>query len=562
MTTTSEGSESPSISYAGSALASSTTYYWRIKFWDDSDAEGDWSTTTATFSLAAASGTSPTLPIFRETLQYLTYTYDSVGNVTKIEDDSLTLTAGTVDYTYDDLYRLKSASTTGATITPYQESYTYSSIGNILTKSDIGSCSYAETNYANPHAATTIGGVSQTYDQNGNLTTTGAGDTYTWNYRNQLTETTNTTGTTSYGYDHNGNRVFKTADTDTAIYPSQYYTVEGATSTKYIYAGDMLVATIEDDTPAPKTYYNHQDHLNSTRISTDQFGYTVNELDYFPFGDTRIDNDYTDFRQHIQHTSNYKDDETSLIYRGARYYDGKTGRFTSMDPYVFGDLKAIINDPQLMNTYGYARNNPLIYHDPNGELPILIPFIAGAIIGAGTVYHANDNVKANVNSAVNSGLANLTANGNTAQYNQSVVQMSNDNVVWDATISNPEMAGFAVGVTGAAAAIPGAAGIANVATMEAGVGLGYVGKMTVGAAAYEYVAANALRSTPDMIQAYTNLSPSNYRTWSDLITTTGLLYGPGVVDDYAGALYDITESAVHLSEDAGLRRKDDDKDSH
>lgn len=39
------------ISYAGSALNQGTTYYWRIKFWDDSGAAGAWSAETATFTM-------------------------------------------------------------------------------------------------------------------------------------------------------------------------------------------------------------------------------------------------------------------------------------------------------------------------------------------------------------------------------------------------------------------------------------------------------------------------------------------------------------------------------
>jgi hypothetical protein len=55
MSSTTQGTRSPNLSYSGASLASSTTYYWRIKFWDDKNAEGAWSTTTATFSLASSS---------------------------------------------------------------------------------------------------------------------------------------------------------------------------------------------------------------------------------------------------------------------------------------------------------------------------------------------------------------------------------------------------------------------------------------------------------------------------------------------------------------------------
>ncbi|QQR65359.1 hypothetical protein IPH92_02135 [Candidatus Kaiserbacteria bacterium] len=70
--TTSNGTRIADISYSGTVLASSTTYYWRIKFWDAASAEGSWSTTTSTFSLAAASSS---------TTSSTSYTYDDSGNL-------------------------------------------------------------------------------------------------------------------------------------------------------------------------------------------------------------------------------------------------------------------------------------------------------------------------------------------------------------------------------------------------------------------------------------------------------------------------------------------------
>ncbi len=45
MTDTTAGNRCPDIIYAGSALSNSTTYYWRITFWDDDDTEGTVSAT-------------------------------------------------------------------------------------------------------------------------------------------------------------------------------------------------------------------------------------------------------------------------------------------------------------------------------------------------------------------------------------------------------------------------------------------------------------------------------------------------------------------------------------
>ena len=70
--------------------------------------------------------------------------------------------------------------------------------------------------------------------------------------------------------------------------------------------------------------------------------------------------------------------EFGLINMNARLYDPVIGRFLSPDPYV--------PDPDFSldyNRYMYARNNPLIYTDPDGEF-ILTALIIGAVVGAYT----------------------------------------------------------------------------------------------------------------------------------------------------------------------------------
>lgn len=46
------GERSPNINYMGKALEENTTYYWRIKFWDEHGLEGQWSTETAYFRIS------------------------------------------------------------------------------------------------------------------------------------------------------------------------------------------------------------------------------------------------------------------------------------------------------------------------------------------------------------------------------------------------------------------------------------------------------------------------------------------------------------------------------
>ncbi|HYA42138.1 MAG TPA: RHS repeat-associated core domain-containing protein, partial [Syntrophobacteraceae bacterium] len=60
-------------------------------------------------------------------------------------------------------------------------------------------------------------------------------------------------------------------------------------------------------------------------------------------------------------TGHELDPETGLYYFGARYYDPAQGRFITPDSIVQSP-----GDPQSLNRYAYARNNPLAFIDPNG----------------------------------------------------------------------------------------------------------------------------------------------------------------------------------------------------
>lgn len=77
-------------------------------------------------------------------------------------------------------------------------------------------------------------------------------------------------------------------------------------------------------------------------------------------------------RAHPGAVSNYpfltikeRDDETGLDYFDTRYYSSQQGRFTSTDPIIMALERAV--DPQQINLYAYARDNPLKYIDPTGE---------------------------------------------------------------------------------------------------------------------------------------------------------------------------------------------------
>jgi RHS repeat-associated protein len=303
-------------------------------------------------------------------LQHLRYTYDRVGNITRIIDEAAQEGVSTTTYTYDDLYRLKSASTSDATSTPYKRTYTYNALGNILS-SDQGTFTYAGTHFANPHAPTKIGTVTYSYDKNGNLASTTAGLINTWNYRNRLVRTESpSTSPVTYAYDTNDQRVLKIQGTNRTDYIGSLYEVNGESTTKNIYLGDLLVATIEDTGTTSQTLYHHHDHLASTRVTTNEQGIATYTTDYYPYGSPRntIGGD-TPSRQYI---GQIRDEETTWNYLNARYYDSARGQFLSQDPvfWEIGETKdgqSILMNPQLQNSYSYAGNNPVTQKDPSGR---------------------------------------------------------------------------------------------------------------------------------------------------------------------------------------------------
>ena len=134
--------------------------------------------------------------------QDLAYTYDNIGNITQVIDNSDTDSKKISNYVYDDLYRLISATITNSATgqSNYNQTFSYDAIGNILNKTEtIGTnptLTYTYqyngntgSNYANPHAVTSIsdGAINTiyTYDRNGNMTAEGA-KLYAFNYNNRL----------------------------------------------------------------------------------------------------------------------------------------------------------------------------------------------------------------------------------------------------------------------------------------------------------------------------------------------------------------------------------------
>jgi RHS repeat-associated protein len=120
--------------------------------------------------------------------------------------------------------------------------------------------------------------------------------------------------------------------------------------------------------------YYHHDHLQGVVLQTDEHGAVVAEAAYDPFG-----GDLAATTEPYAFTGKERDPATGLYHFGARAYDPTLGLFLSPDPAILEDPELAIDDPQLLNVYGYTRNNPTSHIDPDGRLPHIL---GGALVGA------------------------------------------------------------------------------------------------------------------------------------------------------------------------------------
>src|SRR3989344_2351642 len=203
---------------------------------------------------------------------------------------------------------------------------------------------------------------------------------YQWDYRNQLQRATTSSALSSFGYDYTGQRVFlKGANLATTTIPSKLYSTSSATTTKHIYAGNQLVATVETAGATTTIAYIHSDHLGGTSAITNDHRDLLQVADYYPFGSLRFNSQYAEFNERRKYIGEQYDDNTALSYLNARYYNGTQGRLLSQDP-VFWENQNLEN-PQSLNSYSYAENNPILRKDQSGRCSQCLIGAGAGIVG-------------------------------------------------------------------------------------------------------------------------------------------------------------------------------------
>lgn len=215
-----------------------------------------------------------------------------------------------------------------------------------------------------------------------------SGDTtrsYTYNLDGQMSTMTNSTGTTTYGYDAFGNLKSVTLPNTTAItYKVDSLNrrvkklVNGSVTEYYLWYDQTHIAAILNASKAVKLAYFYGPGSNSPsyiykagflyRIAQDpalgsiryiidpETSQILQEIEYDENGNFTL-NTNPSF-QPITFAGGLYDTDTKLIRFGARDYDPSIGRWTTKDPIGFngGDT----------NLYAYVNGDPMSFIDPAG----------------------------------------------------------------------------------------------------------------------------------------------------------------------------------------------------
>jgi len=274
------------------------------------------------------------------------YTYDYAGNRTSKTNY---LNGTTWNYGYDAIYQLLQVTHGGST----KESFSYDAVGNRLSPLSVPSYSY---NSSNELTATSNG--SYTYDANGNTLSDAQGRSFTWDFENRLTQVVVPgTGTVSFKYDPFGRRIYKNSPSFSGTFAYDGYNlIETMTSAGAILARYTVTQNIDEPLAMQRSTtssYYEADGLGSVTSLTSSAGSVANTYTYDSFGN--ITNFTGTLRNPFLYAGREYDNETSLYFNRARYYNPSTGRFVSEDPIRSG-----------INFYQYSLNSPTNLVDPFG----------------------------------------------------------------------------------------------------------------------------------------------------------------------------------------------------
>jgi RHS repeat-associated protein len=262
---------------------------------------------------------------------YYLYTYDPVGNRTKLETKKSTT------------------------------SYSYDAADELVSSSKLRHRRTEVTNYA--------------YDLNGNEASEGSTH-YSYNLENKLTQVVDKHEKVSYSYTGEGLMLARSTHSETTTYAwdTSSELPELALETNARGSGrfqlkDTRAYTYGAGAIGTETqrgsYTFHTDALGSVVALSDSHGKLVESYRYTPYGDSYGPGQSGDAEveslNSMRFAGQYLDSESDLYNMRAREYEPETGRFLEVDPLECD------SGGSCGSTYLYVDDRPTVMTDPNGE---------------------------------------------------------------------------------------------------------------------------------------------------------------------------------------------------
>ncbi len=347
----------------------------------------------------------------QETNSAFDYTYNEVGHVTQVVNEYgwRNPSIVTESYTYDGLHRLSGMTDSEGVVM----SYAYDAAGNRTewttnddltsqTPSDSFTATYGY-NAANQLVSASIDADQQpddgtwafAYDDNGNRNNkewTGPqgpptqGVDYAYDPENRLIMAQDYQmgggprvdgALTTLEYDGGGRRLALTYDPNEGgggqkrteyvfdgLDPVAEYSMLNGQRENF-YRGDMGRIALMHHFPAGtegQMYWYHYNFKGDVAGLTKQEGQSTHNYRYDPYGGVLPDNgNFTDPHNHDTLTGKEYDENTGLVYFGARHYDPTTATWITKDTF-----RGMAASPMSFHRYGYVYGNPTSYADIYG----------------------------------------------------------------------------------------------------------------------------------------------------------------------------------------------------